>query len=213
MSLQKEEGMKRSRLSGLGILILFLLLGCQIAQLFASDPTPLAPLPTQTQVVNNTLPSPTAEPATNAPTPPPPAPTLVPSPVPTLAPTLAPIVTELPTQVVQQPTAPPPPPPGCSNPNTAITSPAMNSTVSGLIEIRGTAARQDMQYWKVEYRTEIATDYVTLNRSEKAITDDALARLSTKTLPGNGVYFIRLVIVQKDGNFGAPCEIRINVQN
>ena len=88
----------------------------------------------------------------------------------------------------------------------------MDSAVSGLIEIRGTATRPDMQYWKVEYRTETDTTYAALNNSTTAVTDGVLARWSTKTML-NGTYFVRLVLVQKDGNFGTPCEIRIKIVN
>ena len=88
----------------------------------------------------------------------------------------------------------------------------MDSVVSGLIEIHGTATRPDMDYWKVESRADTNTNYDVLNRSDKAMTDGVLARWSTKTVP-NGVYFVRLVIVQKDGNFPTPCEIRVTVSN
>ena len=69
-----------------------------------------------------------------------------------------------------------------------------------------------MNYWKVEFRPETSTNYDLLNKSDKAITDGVLARLSTKTSP-NGVYYIRLVIVLKDGNFATPCEFRVTFAN
>ncbi len=192
--------MKRQRHLGLILIaVSFVLLGCQIAQLFASNPTPV-PQPTSPPVVvKSTITTPpTVVPA-------------VPTPMPMLA-TSAPVVPT--TQVVVLPTSMPTQPSPCTNPNTAITSPGMNAIVSGLIEIRGTATKPDMQYWKLEYRSDIGVDYVMLNRSEQAVTDAVLARLSTKTLAtGNGAYLLRLTIVQKDGNFGTPCEIRINVQN
>lgn len=135
--------------------------------------------------------------------------------VPTLPPTSSPPPPIVPpTEVVVLPTSIPTQPSPCTNPNAAITSPGMNATVAGLIEIRGTATKPDMQYWKLEYRTDAGLDYVMLNRSEQAVTDAVLARLSTKTLTaGNGAYWLRLIVVQKDGNFGTPCEVRINVQN
>lgn len=189
---------RRPLLALLAVPALFLGLGCQIADLFADKPTPP---PAQPPAVR-TVAVPTSEPIA--------------------APT-APLVASTVPPVVNSPIAPPPPAPAsptippalpstCTNPNAAITSLVNQSTVSGLIEIRGTATRPDMDYWKVEYRPEGRTNYDFLNRSDKAVTDGVLARWSTKTGP-NGVYFVRLVIVQKDGNFATPCEFQITVAN
>jgi hypothetical protein len=200
-SFLEEDAMKHQRPLGLlAVVALFLVLGCQIANLLGSAPTPVPPA--QPPVVLNTPVPPIAPPPELTP--------VLPIPV---------VASPTPEQVAPPPTSPtqlPPPPasmpPGCMNPNQVITSPTNESTVSGLIEIRGTATRPDMQYWKVEYRADTSTAYVMLGNSEKAVTDSVLARLSTKTLP-NGVYWIRLVIVQKDGNFGTPCELRLIFSN
>ncbi len=190
---------RRPLLALLAVFALFVGLGCQIADLFADKPTPP---PTQPTTVRNVL-VPTSEPIA-APTLPPPLPTAVAPIAPPASPTSPPLVAP--------PTQPPALPSTCTNPNAAMTSLMMDSTVSGIIEIRGTATRSDMDYWKVEYRPESRTNYDILNRSDKAVTDGVLARWSTKTTP-NGVYFVRLVIVQKDGNFATPCEFRLTVAN
>jgi hypothetical protein len=190
----------------LATVALFVGLGCQLADLFADKPTPppVSPPSVRTVVV------PTAGPIT-APTVPRVAP-VQPSPILTVAasPTEPPASPT--TQVILPTQTPPSQSSTCTNPNAAITSLAMDGTVSGLIEIRGTATRPDMQYWKVEYRTETDTTYTALNNSTTAVTDGVLARWSTKTVP-NGTYFVRLVIVLKDGNFATPCEIRIKIAN
>lgn len=187
----------------LAVLALFVGLGCQIADLLADKPTPP---PVQPTAVKNTVAAPTVPPVAS--------PTVSLLIVPTVAqPTLVVALPTLPP--VAQPTQPPLPPAQssvCTNPSAAITSPTMDSTVSGLLEIRGTATRPDMQYWKVEYRTDTNTNYDMLNRSDTTVTDGVLARWSTKTVP-NGVYFVRLVIVQKNGNFATPCEIRLTISN
>ncbi len=170
--------------------------GCRTANLLAEPPTSIPPAPSPLARATPTIPAPTPvpPPLTPSPSEPPPA-----SPSPVASPTLppAPSVAALPA--------------GCASPQ-VITSPAHESAVSGLIEVTGTANTAGMQYWKVEYRAETSTEYIVLNRGEKAIVNDVLARLSTKTLP-NGVYWLRLVIVQKDGNFGTPCEIRVTFAN
>jgi hypothetical protein len=192
----------QGRFALLAALAFFVGLGCQIADLLADKPTPpptalavrTVIVPTTASIVAATL-----TPAQFSP-----VPSVADSPtVPPSSPTTQ-VVPSTQTPLAQSST--------CTNPNASITSLGMDSIVSGLIEIRGTATRPDMQYWKVEYRTETDTTYAALNNSTTAVTDGVLARWSTGTVP-NGTYFVRLVIVQKDGNFGTPCEIRIKVAN
>jgi len=100
----------------------------------------------------------------------------------------------------------------CANQSAIISAPAMDGTVAGLIEIRGTAARPNMAYWKLEYRADAAAAYAQLYRSETPITDTVLSLWSTKTVP-NGVYWLQLSVVDGTGNFGTPCQVRVNVAN
>ena len=181
-----------SRRSVFALVLLFALWlasGCQSA-----TPT-LLPLPSPAQ-----------------PTPFPPTATLLPTV--TLEPLPSPTsqVTAPPTQTLLPRTPTSAPPPACQNPNATITAPTMNSVVADIIEIRGTATHPIMLYWKVEYRTEGNTDYAMLSSGDTPVINDVLARLSTKTLP-NGVYWLRLSVVQKDGNYPVPCEIRITIAN
>ena len=169
--------------------VLGLASGCQSAA-----PT-LSPLPSPAQ------PTPFPPTATLLPTV-----TLEPSPSPTPSATL----TLTPTLPARTPTAVPPL--ACQNSSATITSPTMDSQISDIVEIRGTAMHPIMLYWKVEYRTDGNTNYAMLSNGDAPVTNDVLARLSTKTLP-NGVYWLRLTVVQKDGNYPAPCEIRITIAN
>ena len=206
----------QSRFVLLAALALFVGLGCQIADLLADKPA----LPTPSLPAVRTIVAPTTAPIA-APTVPPvasvqPSPALSVAESPTVPPSSPTTQVVPPTQTPAVPAtstqAPSAQSSTCTNPNASITSLAMDSSVSGLIEIRGTATRPDMQYWKVEYRTETDTTYTALNNSTTAVTDGVLARWSTKTVP-NGTYFVRLVIVLKDGNFATPCEIRIRIAN
>ncbi len=88
----------------------------------------------------------------------------------------------------------------------------MDGTLSGLAEIRGTASRPNMAYWKLEYRPDAATGYTQLYRSDVPITDTVLSLWSTKTVP-NGVYWLQLSVVDNTGNFGTPCQVRVNIAN
>jgi hypothetical protein len=187
----------RRKLAMLAVLALFLGLACQIADVLADKPTPP---PVQSTAVKSPVVAPPVAP-TNALA----NPTVAPPTAAAIASPTSPVVVPTSTTALSQQSV-------CPDPNAAITSLAMDGTVAGLIEISGTAARPDMQYWKVEYRTDIGTSYTALNNSDKAVTDGILARWSTKTVP-NGIYFVRLVIVLKDGNFGTPCEIRVTISN
>lgn len=157
-------------------------------------------------VESTPLPQPTIAPPTDFP----PTATLLPTI--TLEPTPSPTTPATPTftPIARTPTTAPPP--ACQNPQATITSPAMNSVVSDIIEIRGTATHPMLHYWKVEYRTDGNFNYAMLSNGDAAIINDVLARLATKTLP-NGVYWLRLSVVQKDGNYPVPCEIRITIAN
>ncbi len=146
--------------------------------------------PTRPPIVEPTTPPPTLVPPTAPPTPIIPPPPISPSPSPSASP--------LPLQ--------------CQNQSGVISSPAMDSTISGLAEIRGTASRPNMSYWKLEYRPDAATSYTQLYRSETPISDTVLSLWSTKTVP-NGVYWLQLSVVDNTGNFGTPCQIRVNVAN
>ncbi len=158
---------------------------------------------TPTILASPTLFPPTAFPATATLLP---TVTLEPSPTPTLdaTPTLTP------TLPARAPTVAPPL--ACRNASATITSPAMDSHVADIVQVRGTATHPILAYWKVEYRTDGSTNYAMLGNGDTPVTNDILARLSSKTLP-NGVYWLRLTVVQKDGNYAVPCEIRVTIAN
>ncbi|MDE3089654.1 MAG: peptide ABC transporter substrate-binding protein [Chloroflexota bacterium] len=135
---------------------------------------------------------------------------------PTMAPLATAIPTAAPTVAAPSPGAPPPTSPPqalqCANQSAIIASPLSDSSVSGLIEIRGTASRPNLAYWKLEYRPDAASAYIQLYRSDAPVVDGVLSLWSTKTV-ANGVYGLQLTAVDTTGNFGSPCQIRVNVAN
>lgn len=139
----------------------------------------------------------------------PPSPTAIIFPSPTAA-VQTPPAEPTPAVLAPQPTAAQ----ACVDQNSTITSPSMDGKISALAEIRGTASRPNMTYWKLEYRPDAtpASAYVQLYRSTTPITNDVLSLWSTKTVP-NGVYWLQLSVVDNTGNFGTPCQIRVNVGN
>jgi hypothetical protein len=175
------------------VLLLFLIALMPSCQ--TTEPTPLAPPP---------LPTP------EQPTAFPPTATLLPTITPRPSPTATATATFTPTLPAHTPTRTLPL--ACQNLNATISAPAMDSVVSEIIEVRGTATHPILLYWKVEYRTDGKTEYAMLSNGDTPVVNDVLARLATKTLP-NGVYWLRLSVVQKDGNYPTPCEIRIVIAN
>lgn len=115
--------------------------------------------------------------------------------------------------VVAPPTLPAPTPsPQCAGLTAAITAPAMDSKVTGIIEIRGSVSSTNLAYWKLEYRADANAEYTQLFRGETPVMDGVLSLWATKTV-ANGSYWLQLTAVDSVGNFGTPCQVRVNVAN
>ncbi len=158
-------------------------------------PIPTQPLPTPTPdeavvVEEKAAPVPTPEPP---PTPLPPPPTEVPPP---------------PTEV------PPPPAPACRDPNVCITSPGPNARLSGPATVRGTARHGNFQFYKIEHG--IGEDPQAWHsigdivRSQ--VSDGVLMQFDSRALP-NGVYWLKLTVVDNTGNFPPPHRVRVVIEN
>ncbi len=173
----------------------------------SATPTPVTPTPV--------TPTPTIIPVVATLTP-----TLSPSPLPVTAPLISPTPTVSPSPVVSAspssspaPTTSPVAPTGqCANFDGVIKTPLAESKLTGLVEIRGSATRANMAYWKLEYRADGAQTYTQLFRSDLPASDQVLSLWSTKTVP-NGIYWLQLTVVDTSGNFNSPCQVRVNVAN
>lgn len=152
------------------------------------SPTPLIVLPM----------TPTEEPT------PTPSPTPTPRPTPRSRPTLRPLPPP------PEPTKPPIVAPDCPNPLARLVSPGQNQTVSGVVQVMGTANMPNMQYYKLEFRpagTNIEFAYIT---GQNQPADGLLGVWDTSPLP-DGAYTLRLVVVDHTGNYPPPCEVTVNV--
>jgi len=118
-----------------------------------------------------------------------------------------PTATPLPT-----PTSTAAPVAACPDPTSSIKSPLPEATLAGTVEIRGSANRANLAYWKLEYRADATPTFTPLYRSEQPVNDGALSLWTTKTLP-NGIYWLQLTVVDTAGNTSAPCLVRVNVGN
>jgi len=95
-----------------------------------------------------------------------------------------------------------------------ISVPAAAATVSGELEIEGTAQSNAFGYYKVEYSLDgetwivVAEDY----KMETQVTEGVLATWDTATVD-NGEYWLRAVVVDNTGNFVASEPVAVTVAN
>jgi hypothetical protein len=149
-----------------------------------------------------------------------PVPTATPSPTPTLTP--APVVTGTldvegaePTDVppvevtatpspTPQPTNPPPAePPNCPSPNVQIIAPAAGSTVSGMVEVWGTAQINSFAYYKFEVQFPESETPNFIMQAESPVENEILGYWdvsNAELYPAGGPYRFRLVAVDIYGN-------------
>jgi hypothetical protein len=168
-----------------------------------TEATPAAALvlPTVTPTRARATATPTATPTRIRPTLPPP----------TLS---SPFSMTVPISDVSTPTPPPTSVPICPNAQAQVTSPVPGATVSKSVQILGTADIQDFEYFKVEYTSPAKPDAWTVvtDLHRRPVTGGLLDIWDTSAFP-NGVYNLRLVVVDKTGNYPKPCEVRVAVSN
>jgi hypothetical protein len=141
-----------------------------------------------------TLPLPETTSSTETPTPRP-RPTRRPEP------TLEPVT---PTPAVQAPR--------CPDSRAVIASPGINAVVSGMVPIIGTATHENFQFYKLEYGS--GTDpsvWSYFDGADRAVQGGRLGTLNAGAL-APGTYSVRIVAVDKSGNFPPPCQTVIVIR-
>ncbi|MBV7330791.1 hypothetical protein KFU94_21625 [Chloroflexi bacterium TSY] len=149
-----------------------------------------------------------------------PSPTPLPdTPTPTITPT--PLPTRAPVQVVEEsmpPTATPQPvvsnAASCPDPRVAVTSPGQGAIVTGVINVMGRAVHENFQYYKIEYSpgADATEGFIYLAGGNSPIDNGSLGVLDSNLL-ANGVWTLRVIVVDQTGNFPPPCNATITVQN
>jgi len=158
----------------------------------------LAPTPTLTLSI------PTVAPLTPTPTP------VTPTATPRSRPTRRTVATPVP------PTATAVPPAACPNANVCITFPGMNAPISGRVAIQGTANHESFQFYKIEYGQgeKPSTWHVISDVHRNPVINGVIEQFDTVALAlPNGVYWLRLTVVDQSGNFPPPCDVRVSIQN
>jgi len=86
-------------------------------------------------------------------------------------------------------------------PGLYILSPTDGQVLTGVVEIKGSVPGDDFRYAEVSYAFEdgSAPNWFPLNRLEKPVYDDVLARWDTTTIT-DGVYRLRVAVYRSDGS-------------
>lgn len=166
------------------------------------SPTPALPfMPTPTNTPLPVTPTPTWTPtplgSNNAPPPEPPTPIPV-------AVEAAPTPTPVPVVVA----------PVCPDNRARLLRPGENEVVSGVVNVIGTATHESFQYYKLEAAPGAGASggFNYVGGGNNPVVNNFLMGLDTFGL-GNGVWSLRLIVVDQTGNFPPPCQVTIIVQN
>lgn len=82
----------------------------------------------------------------------------------------------------------------------------------GWWNVYGTAAIPDLEYWKAELSAQDGGQgWTMLYRSNAAVRDGLLIEFNTRTVP-KGAYQLRLLAVDRTGNYGEPCTVGITIR-
>jgi hypothetical protein len=100
----------------------------------------------------------------------------------------------------------------CPNPGVRISEPGTGAAVTGVIQIIGSASIPDFWYYKFEFRGNGFGDWTFIQRFDSSINGGILGAWDTRSVP-SGNYELRLVVVDKTGNYPEPCVVLLSVQN
>ncbi|MFN2202396.1 MAG: hypothetical protein ACK2UO_14415 [Caldilineaceae bacterium] len=166
-----------------------------------TPPLPFMPTPTNTPLPVTATPTRT------------PAPTIATTPdaeegtqEPDDAPTIEPATPE--------PTVPVVVAPVCPDDRSVFIRPGSGEQVSGILNVIGTATHEAFDYYKVEYAPGASPSggWVYIAGGDAPIVNNVLASFDTRAL-GNGQWSLRLIVVDKTGNYPPPCQVTFTVQN
>ncbi|MCB0087894.1 MAG: hypothetical protein KDE54_08275 [Caldilineaceae bacterium] len=110
------------------------------------------------------------------------------------------------------PTAIPTSAPVCADSHSVLREPGDNAVLSGVVTFTGTAMHDALQYYKLEYAPWGTPVFAYFTGGEQSVENGALGTLDTRAL-ANGHYAIRLMVVDRDGNYPPPCEVHIIISN
>ncbi len=80
----------------------------------------------------------------------------------------------------------------------------------GWWNVYGAAGAANLAYWKAELSAD-GQGWALLYRSAAAVADGLLIEFNTRTVP-KGAYQLRLLAVDRTGNYGEPCTVSITIR-
>ncbi|HEY9526871.1 MAG TPA: hypothetical protein VIR02_07320 [Anaerolineales bacterium] len=101
---------------------------------------------------------------------------------------------------------------GCIPDQIMITAPEPGTTVSGTVEITGTASVPNFGFFKYEVAPLGSQNWATISAGREPKINEVLGTWNTSSLT-NGDYFLRLVITDNVGISLEPCVIAVGVAN
>lgn len=101
---------------------------------------------------------------------------------------------------------------GCILGQIMITAPEPGATVSGTVEISGTASVPNFGFFKYEVAPRGSQNWATISAGREPKVNEVLGTWNTTSLT-NGDYFLRLVITDNVGVPLEPCVIAVGVAN
>lgn len=99
---------------------------------------------------------------------------------------------------------------GCVPGSVMISSPKDGETVSGVVEVIGTADIPNFGFYKYEIARPGETIWLSLNAGEVPVKEGVLGEWITDMLPP-GDYVLRLVVTDNNGQTLPPCVIQVRV--
>ncbi len=99
----------------------------------------------------------------------------------------------------------------CVDPNAVISSVKNDQIVSGRLLIAGSANRDNFSYFETQFSSD-QKNWTRLSRMIRPAVNESLFSWDTITVP-NGDYWIRLLVIDKSGNYNQPCAVHVVVKN
>lgn len=101
---------------------------------------------------------------------------------------------------------------GCIVNQVMITYPGNNTTVSGVLEIAGTANIEDFGFYKFEISLAGSESWLTIQAGDSPKVEEVLGFWDTSQLD-SGNYYLRLVVFDNQGIQRDPCAVYLYVDN
>lgn len=101
--------------------------------------------------------------------------------------------------------------PACQDANSELSNPKMDQITSGQVNIYGSFHRDNLAVARLQYSPD-KINWTQLQQFNRPLTNELLYIWKTDTIP-NGDYWIRILVIDKSGNYNDPCTVHIIIKN